>query len=196
MTAAVRPMKSSTRLMSRIAAGMLGGINRLTESKGASPDRRISEADQQHRDLRGMDGLCSPDLYYGSSVLIVDKTQLQGECEQWLAGACLDTRRVSSLTGAGQLIDNGQRRVGLVIVDLDRCGGIARIASDLMVFRKVRPDIPVILVSADSVVDDFSTERLAIADVTLRAPVSMSRLDLALAEAQVNNQVWQARLAS
>lgn len=196
MTAAVRPMKSSTRLMSRIAAGMLGGINRLAESKGASADRRIYEADQQHHDLRGMDGLCSSDLYYGSSVLIVDKTQLQGECEQWLASACLDTRRVSSLTGAGQLIDNGQRRVGLVIVDLDRCGGIARIASDLMVFRKVRPDIPVILVSADSVVDDFSTERLAIADVTLRAPVSMSRLDLALAEAQVNNQVWQARLAS
>lgn len=194
MTAAVRPMKSSTRLMSRIAAGMLGGgINRLAESKGALADRRIYEVDQQHR---GMDGLCSSDLYYGSSVLIVDQTQLQGECEQWLASACLDTRRVSSLTSAGQLIDSGQRRVGLVIVDLDRCGGIARIASDLMVFRKVRPDIPVILVSADSVVDDFSTERLAIADVTLRAPVSMSRLDLALAEAQVNNLVWQGRLAS
>lgn len=137
--------------------------------------------------------LCYADTLYGDTILIVDPRGIQRDMPFWLANNCLKTRTLKTVSKAGQTVDSGEQQVGLVVVDLESCGGIASIVSDLMAFRQAYVDTPVILISADSEVDDFSTERLAIGDVTLRGPVSVSRLDLALAEAQINNQVWQAR---
>ena len=41
--------------------------------------------------------------------------------------------------------------------------------------------------------DDFSTDRLALCDISLRAPFSFDALRFALREAVVNNAVWQKR---
>lgn len=137
--------------------------------------------------------MCYADTLYGDTILIVDPRGIQRDMPFLLANNCLKTRTLKTVSKAGQTVDSGEQQVGLVVVDLESCGGIASIVSDLMAFRQAYVDTPVILISADSEVDDFSTERLAIGDVTLRGPVSVSRLDLALAEAQINNQVWQAR---
>lgn len=145
---------------------------------------------------RQFNDFCYTDGFLGTDIVFVDPMGLQKEPLRWLGGACVSTRVSVSLEAAGCLVTMKPGSVGLVLVDLASCGGIAKTASSLLQFRKVHPDIPVILISAESAVDDFSTERLAVADVTLRTPLSVSRLDLALAESQINNQVWQNRMRS
>lgn len=137
--------------------------------------------------------LCYADSLYGNTVLVVDPRNRSLDVRHWLASNCLPTCSLGDLAQAGGVIESGIHQVGLVVVDVDSCGGIAKVIGELMAFRKKFVDIPLVLVSAESPADDFSTERLAIADVTLHVPVSVSRLDLALAEAQINNQAWQAR---
>lgn len=137
--------------------------------------------------------LCYADTLFGNTVAIVDPRRRQLDIHHWLANNCLQTQTTESLSQVQQIIQAGVQKIGLVLIDLEGCGGISRIIGDLMSFRLKFVDIPIVLISDESEVDDFSTERLAISDVTLRVPVSVSRLDLALAEAQINNQVWQSR---
>lgn len=137
--------------------------------------------------------LCYADTLFGHTVVVVDPGRRQLDLQHWLANNCLQTQVAENLHQAQKLIEAGVQSVGLVLIDLESCGGISRIIGDLLAFRRRFVDTPIVLISAESEVDDFSTERLAISDVTLRAPVSVSRLDLALAEAQINNQVWQSR---
>jgi DNA-binding NarL/FixJ family response regulator len=80
-----------------------------------------------------------------------------------------------------------------VIIDLETAGGIASAYSDLRKFRDQHPDLPVILLSNEFAGDDFSTDRLALCDISLRAPFSFDALRFALREAVVNNAVWQKR---
>ncbi len=81
----------------------------------------------------------------------------------------------------------------LVIIDLETAGGIASAYSDLRKFREQHADLPVILLSNEFAGDDFSTDRLALCDISLRAPFSFDALRFALREAAVNNAVWQKR---
>ncbi len=136
------------------------------------------------------------DAFQGSDVLLIDPREQQIRLKHWLRENAVDLNSVESLRQANLKISTSNQPIGLVIVDLESCGGIASVASDLIAFRLRHQTTPVILISDESAVDDFSTERLAIADVTLRGPVSLSRLDLALAEAPINNQVWQDRNAA
>ena len=82
----------------------------------------------------------------------------------------------------------------LVIIDLETAGGIASAYSDLRKFRDQHAQIPVILLSHEYAGDDFGTDRLALCDISLRAPFSFQALNFALHEAEVNNAVWQKRL--
>lgn len=136
------------------------------------------------------------DALYGSTVLLVDPKERQTRLKHWLTENAVELDAIASLRQARLKISTLNQPVGLVIVDLESCGRIVSMVSDLIEFRLRHQTTPVILISDESAVDDFSTERLAITDVTLRGPVSLSRLDLALAEAQVNNQVWQDRNAA
>lgn len=136
------------------------------------------------------------DAFQGSDTLLIDPRERQIRLKHWLTENAVDLNSVESLWQANLKISTSNQPIGLVIVDLESCGGIASVASDLIAFRLRHQSTPVILISDESAVDDFSTERLAIADVTLRGPVSLSRLDLALAEAPINNQVWQDRNAA
>jgi hypothetical protein len=78
-------------------------------------------------------------------------------------------------------------------IDIDGFGGAQLVVARLMDLRRRVPSLPVIVISAEVQFHDFTTERLAVCDVTLRAPVTAAALDLALAEAAVNNLLWQAR---
>ena len=144
----------------------------------------------------GPDSLTYSDALFGSTVLLLDPQERQIRLKHWLTENAVDMKSVESLPQATSKISSSNQPIGLVIVDLESCGGIATAASDLLTFRLQHKSTPVIIISDESAVDDFSTERLAITDVTLRGPVSLSRLDLALAEAQINNQVWQDRNAT
>lgn len=82
---------------------------------------------------------------------------------------------------------------GLLVVDIDGFGGPELVVARLMDLRRRAPSLPVIVISAEVQFHDFTAERLAVCDVTLRAPISAAALELALAEAAVNNLLWQAR---
>ena len=81
----------------------------------------------------------------------------------------------------------------MLVIDIDGFGGPDLVVARLIDLRRRHPTLPVILISGDVQFNDFTTERLAICDVTLRAPVSPAALQLGLAEAAVNNLLWQAR---
>ena len=178
--------------VSRLASAVL----KRSEGYVDHNDRRVSGVLQERPFGDGYDrssALCYADTLYGNMVAVVDPRNNQHDLQGWLAKNCLDTRAVQNLNQVGALISAAVHQIGVVLIDIESCGGVTMVIDDLLAFRRKYPDVPVILISAESEVDDFSTERLAISDVTLRTPVSVSRLDLALAEAQINNQVWQSR---
>lgn len=82
----------------------------------------------------------------------------------------------------------------VMLIDFDSFGATDQTIDELRRLRNEHPDVWVILVSWAFGRDDFSTDRLPIADVCLRGPVSFARLELALVEAEVNNAIWQGRL--
>ena len=87
--------------------------------------------------------------------------------------------------------------VSHLVVDVDDLGGIETIYSDLRRIRDTIPDLAVILISSRFAVDDFSLERLALCDASIRAKSSFAGIEFALSESlSVNNKAWQARLAS
>lgn len=82
----------------------------------------------------------------------------------------------------------------VALVDVEGAGGIAVAFDGLRVLRDRRPDLPLILVSDDFQANDFTAERLALCDASLRAPVARAALETALTEScEVNNPAWQER---
>jgi len=80
-------------------------------------------------------------------------------------------------------------------VMVDEVGGPGTVVSRLLQFRLRSPDIPVILLSKGFAVDDFSTVRLVICDVSLRLPLRSHVLGEAIQTAQANNSDWLDRLS-
>lgn len=57
--------------------------------------------------------------------------------------------------------------------------------------RRFAPDLPIIMLSARIAASDYSTERMAICDVTLKTPVHPADLIEALATALENHAFWR-----
>lgn len=90
-----------------------------------------------------------------------------------------------------------RRSITHLLVDVDRLGGIMTLLEPLLALREARPDLVVILVSHDFLLDDYGTERLFLCDASLRAPLSFAALEVALSEAAWdNNRLWKARRAA
>lgn len=83
-----------------------------------------------------------------------------------------------------------------LILAIDGFGGPRLVADGLLALRRKLPHLPVILISEEVQFHDFSAERAALCDVTLRAPLSAPALELGMAEAGANNLIWQARVAA
>lgn len=88
---------------------------------------------------------------------------------------------------------DSRSRDGYILIDVDSYGLIDDIISQLVDLRVRMPLLRVILLSRGFARDDFSTERLAVCDVSLRLPVSIVRLELAFVCADENNRLWQNR---
>lgn len=87
-----------------------------------------------------------------------------------------------------------ESRWASVFLCVDDCGGIGAVFETLRRFRNTYPKTPVILISADFSKDDLSCERLPLADVSLKSPLSAGRMDEALKAAFLNNVMWQSRI--
>lgn len=128
-------------------------------------------------------------------ILVVDPQARQRELAGTSGRGDARIQRVASLAQVREIMAEGRDPVTLVVIDIDSCGGIATVISELLVFRVTYIGTPVVLVSAESETDDYDTVRLALCDATLRGTVSMARLDAGLAEVRVNNRIWQTRNA-
>lgn len=113
-------------------------------------------------------------------------------CLGWLADHGMPFRRIGSINPTSPVWSAPDG--ALVLVDLDTLGGISEMAEPLMRLRLGRPDIAVILLSEEIDTHDFGTERLVLADITLRLPCAFASFEFALAEAPINNAAWQERL--
>lgn len=84
-------------------------------------------------------------------------------------------------------------RLKCMVVHVDSCGSPVQVIDDLVSLREERPNLTVVVVSKGVKRDDFSLERLAMCDVTLRLPAGPEDLEFALQEARINNRVWVMR---
>ncbi|SOC10429.1 hypothetical protein [Rhodobacter maris] len=114
-------------------------------------------------------------------------------CLEWLGDHGLPFRRIAALAPTSPIWSAPHG--ALLIVDLDTLGGVTAMAEGLMRLRQGRPDISVVLLSEEVAGHDFGIERLALADVTLRLPCAFASFEFALAEAPINNAIWQERMA-
>lgn len=88
-------------------------------------------------------------------------------------------------------------RWNAIFIDIDECerqDDLDEIVSDLMAFRSTVPDISVVVSSASFARDNYGTERLSIADVSLRKPVSALKVLESMSVANENNRLWRSRL--
>ncbi len=129
----------------------------------------------------------------GPALLIAANDANVGICEEWLNEAMIGAVRCRSFDAAPKATRRGALRVSLFIVDLDSLGGISVAFDDIIALRDANPCIPMILLSAKVQASDYSTERLRLCDVTLRAPVGHASLELAIVEAARNNLIWCGR---
>lgn len=113
-------------------------------------------------------------------------------CLDWLADHGLPFRRIGALHPTAPVWSAPQG--ALLLVDLDTLGGISEMTEPLMRLRLGRPDIAVVLLSEEVETHDFGTERLVLADITLRLPCAFASFEFALVEAPINNAAWQERL--
>lgn len=175
---------------------ILRGVERFVE--GAAIGARVGGTQPVRLDaVRDRSAvLFHADAFRGKTALVVDPLRSQTLVADCLAGNQIQTRTLVDLAVAERIVAAGAQEIGLVVVDIDSCGGISKVIRELIAFRRISPETPVILISAESETDDFSTIRLALCDVTLRGPVSVARLDQALADAQINNLIWQSRISS
>lgn len=81
----------------------------------------------------------------------------------------------------------------LVFVDVDSLGGPTQVVDRLLLFRQDLPHVTIVLLSSEFSSDDFSVDRLAICDCSIRCDQSLSNLEIALEQAFLNNSVWLAR---
>jgi CheY-like chemotaxis protein len=101
------------------------------------------------------------------------------------------------LASAVRVLASRRSGCSLVLVNFDDFSGES-LAIDLLCRLRTRaPNLPVILLSRYFRADDLSQERLAIADVSLVAPVTdFDRIGSALEAAAANNAAWRKRRRS
>jgi hypothetical protein len=82
------------------------------------------------------------------------------------------------------LLDNGFR---YLVVNIDAFEDCDAAVTTLLEFRQLRGDVVVVLVSSAVAMDDLGSERRLICDATLRAPVTLGRLQRGITAAFENN---------
>jgi CheY-like chemotaxis protein len=109
----------------------------------------------------------------------------------------LTIEQAVDLASAVRVLASRRSGCSLVLVNFDDFSGESLAIDLLRRLRTRAPNLPVILLSRYFRSDDLSQERLAIADVSLVAPVTdFDRIGSALEAAAANNAAWRKRRRS
>ena len=134
-------------------------------------------------------------LGYGDAPAIMIGTDRAGlVLRPWMRDAGFRMKSVGELATTITRLCHCPDQASLAMVSIDGFGGIIETIEPLRQLRECAPHLPLIVMSAEVEGSDFSTERLALCDVTLKTPVGPAALRRALIDAKDNNAVWQARV--
>jgi hypothetical protein len=81
-------------------------------------------------------------------------------------------------------------------VNVDHFADVGQFMDCLILFRRRRPDVPVVIIASRLEHPDISLERLPIADATCPASQKLHEYSAVLVSAVQNNLTWRDRIAS
>jgi hypothetical protein len=130
----------------------------------------------------------------GYAVLVSGSPKKLSMPISFLRTISLGVNIIPSLEDVISTLKDGRDIPSLLVVDIDSAADEDSTFDLIFTIRDKHPQMPIILISGDFARDDMSTERLAICDVSLRAPINRISFELGVEEAFANNSIWQHRL--
>ncbi|SMH51271.1 hypothetical protein [Maritimibacter sp. HL-12] len=114
----------------------------------------------------------------------------------WFRAQGVKSYHLDSFADAVTVVLDAPRAWSYLLVDIDDFGGVEGVIDELMQLRKLAPSLPVILLSSGFAVNDYGTERLYVTDASLRLPLTLGALEVAVEDAPMNNREWRQRLCA
>jgi len=103
---------------------------------------------------------------------------------RWMGGNLLLTDLEST---SERWLRRSVHRVDYCLVDESSIGDVGEVVEQCLFLRRAVPNMPLLLLSSSVKEDDFSTERMAICDATLRTPMTRAAFCHGLHAAKRNN---------
>lgn len=157
----------------------------------STPEPAVVRSAPAARRPQMRDGNGVPRLVHRQSLIITARADSFETQLSWLGD--LEAEVCSDFAAATEVLAAETGCWTAIIIDLDGFGSIGEMFDEIRALRD-GTDVPVILAS-QHFSDDFSTQRLPLCDVSLRAPASPTLLRLAFSQAEANNLAWKIRKA-
>lgn len=175
-------MPAAWRILDR-----LGQAARLVVSGDAGQQTAPFNDDVLHGH-KGSCDLVASDLIDGREVFVIDGAARQFfDQVDRLATSAADVHWAPDTDAAMHMILHSPARECLLIVNIDALDDVTLTVERMLALRMLLPDVPVVLASETFKKNDFTTERTAITDASLRLPCSEAALAIAI-EASVTNR--------
>lgn len=156
------------------------------------PAFRSKEPAPHHRVMN----LAPADILAGWTVLICDSLDAETVMlRDWVASLGGTSIRIAQVGDAAPFIAR-HRDAKIALILEARADDLERRIDECLDLRARFPDCPIILMSESFGRNDFSTERMAVCDVSLRSPVSQVAFKLGVPAALSNNAYFVSRQAS
>ncbi|WP_147335685.1 hypothetical protein [Pseudotabrizicola alkalilacus] len=156
-------------------------------SQPAHPKPSAARTPKIRNSIHSMIGLESLEA---RPVLILSRSDAMVQVSEWIVDAGFWVAHSQSIQKELESLRPDMPKWSVILIAIDDFGGITDVIEDLLQLRRAQPGLPVILLSSEVQGDDFSSVRKHVCDATLRLPVSLPRLNLALCESLVNNLEW------
>jgi hypothetical protein len=182
-------LKKLESLSAEIAKGIFGGAT----AEYSSHTARINAIAQTYFPPLGRIVEVDYDVS-GYAVLVTGLPSKLAMPIRFLRTRNLGVNVMLSLEDVISTFKGGRNIPSLLVVDIDSVADEDLTFDLIFTIREKYPQLPVILISGGFARDDMSTERLAICDVSLRAPINRASFEMGLEEAFDNNSIWQHRL--
>lgn len=126
---------------------------------------------------------------FAAVAVVTKKSDVKKACEDW------DLPPDCNLFTLPDLPDV-MHRPAIILFDLDSFQDFDSAIEPLLKFRHTFPSIPVVVFSASFKCDDTGTERLQIADCSMKWPFGFERIEKYRADIIENNAIWVRRALS
>lgn len=168
-------------------------------SSATAPSLSVSFANFETASLANnlfdrIDESTSKGSLYGRTLLVLGA---KPECLQffrgWLADLGMSVRRVETCEDMLNWLERNPKSKALALINADSLEDADALCDIGFALRESAPDLPLIVASSKVAASDFSTLRMQLCDVTLKAPASESSFQQACLIALSNNAFYRGR---